>query len=136
LELAKKPLKEGTNGRIYFAITMIQAQVSLVILFNFARWGSRSDFRLPPFNPSLHKYDCQAIIVGYAFIPTPGRLESHQYRTIVKRITAFYTFLVSQQFRYKRIADQKWGRTTLPDIRSKAEAVAEEVVQMVEMARM
>jgi len=50
--------------------------------------------------------------VGYAFIPIPGRLESHQYRTIVKRITAFYTFLLSQQFRCKRIADQKWGRTT------------------------
>lgn len=45
----------------YFAITMIQTQVSLVILFNFARWGSRSDFQLPPFNPSLHKYDRQAI---------------------------------------------------------------------------
>ena len=92
----------------YFRITMIQTQVSLVILFNFARWGSRSDFRLPPFNPSLHKYDCQAIsIVGYTFIPIPGRLESHQYRTIVKRIAAFYTFLLYQQFRCKWIADQK-----------------------------
>ena len=45
----------------YFAITMIQTQVFLVILFNFARWGSRSDFRLPSFNPCLHRYDRQAI---------------------------------------------------------------------------
>ncbi|MBT2621912.1 hypothetical protein [Chryseobacterium sp. ISL-6] len=47
----------------YFAITMIQTQVSLVILFNFARWGSRPDFWLPPFNPCSHKYDRQAILM-------------------------------------------------------------------------